>query len=60
MINKILKADQCWRTEEEGVEIETLLDSDPPPPLPKEAWRHMKGWYKSADNHGSPSAQITL
>ena len=44
--------------EEIGGEIEKLLGADPP--LHKEAWHRMKGWYKAAVNRAPPPARVTL
>ena len=41
-----------WRTEEAGKEIERLLGVDPP--LHREAWYRMKGWYKAAVDRAPP------
>ena len=43
-INVILKGKRIRRTEEAGEDLELLLGADPP--LHKEAWNRMKGWYK--------------
>ena len=45
-INASLKAGMRRRTEEAGEEVERLLGADPP--LHREAWRRMKGGYRSA------------
>ena len=39
-------------------EVETLLGSDPP--LHREAWHRIKGWYKAAVDCDPPPAQVTL
>ena len=44
--------------EEAGEEIERLLGVDPP--LHKEAWHRMKGWYKAAVKCAPPPARVTL
>ena len=41
-----------------GTDVEALLGGDPP--NAKEAWRSMKGWYKSAVNRAPPPARATL
>ena len=49
----LLDGDWQRSTVEAGTVMETLLTSDPP--LIKEAWRQMKGWYKTDTNrHPSP------
>ena len=30
------------------------------PPLPREAWRRMRGWYREAVNHALPPSRVTL
>ena len=45
-IAESLKGDRKRRVEIAGEEVETLLGADPPNPW--EAWRQLKGWYKSA------------
>ena len=54
----ILKEDRHRRTEEAGKELERLLVSDPP--LRKESWHWMKGWYQAAVERTPPSAQVAL
>ena len=44
-IRAILTTDRRRRTEEAGAEVEALLGSDPP--LHREAWHRIKGWYKA-------------
>ena len=41
-----------------GQEVETILGEDPP--NAKEAWRRLKGWYKSTVNRAPPHARSTL
>ena len=41
-----------------GKYMERILNGDPP--LPREAWRRMHGWYISAVDHSPSPAQITL
>ena len=38
--------------------METLLTGDPP--LPREPWKRMWGWYREAVDHALPPAQVTL
>ena len=40
------------------VEVETLLGSEPP--IPREAWQPLKGWYKAAVERALPPARFTL
>ena len=35
-----------------------LLGSDPP--MPREAWQRLKGWYKAAVDRAPPPAWVTL
>ena len=53
-----MKGDRRRRSEEEGAEGETLLGLDPP--LHREAWHQLKGWYRDAVNCALPSARVTL
>ena len=53
-----MKAYQQRRVETAGGKIEDLLTSEPP--LHKEVWHHMKGWYKVVDVRASPPARITI
>ena len=38
--------------------MEALLRSDPP--LHREAWRRIKGWYQATVYHSLPPARVTL
>ena len=53
-----LKGDRKRRVETAGEEVETLLGADHP--NPREAWRRLKGWYKSAVNRAPPPTRATL
>ena len=53
-----LKDDRRRRAEEAGVEVETLLGSDPP--LHREDWHRIKGWYRAAVERAPPPARVTL
>ena len=44
--------------EDAGKDVEALLGGDPP--ISKEAWRRMKGWYRAAVNRGLPPARATI
>ena len=57
-IKASLKEEMRRRAEEVGAEVETLLGSDPP--LRREAWHRIKGWYKAAVGHAPPPARVTL
>ena len=46
------------RTEEAGAEVEALMGSDPP--LHREAWHQIKGWYKAAFDRAPPPARVIL
>ena len=50
-----------WKrwAEETGRNNESLLATDPPPPL-REAWVRMQGWYRDAANIPPPPARISL
>ena len=41
-----------------GVELEALLGADPP--VHREAWHWIKGWYKAAVDHNTRPARVTL
>ena len=53
-----LKGDRRRRVEAAGAEVETLLGSDPP--MPREAWQWIKGWYKAGVDRDPPTAGVTL
>ena len=57
-IKVILREERKRRVEEAGAEVETLLWLDPP--LHREAWHRIKGWYKAAVNRAPPSARVTF
>ena len=57
-IRASLKIDRKRRAEDAGAEVEALLVSDPP--LHREAWHRIKGWYKAAFNRAPPPARVTL
>ena len=57
-IRASLQGDRKRRVDIAGQEVETLLGEDPP--NPKEAWRRLKGCYKSAVNRALPPDQATL
>ena len=57
-IAESLKGNRRQRAEEAGAEVEELLGSDPP--LQREAWHRIKGWYQAAVNRDPPSARVTL
>ena len=46
-----------WVDAEEE-DVEQLLTGDPP--LRREAWRRMRGWYRAAVDHAFPPARFTL
>ena len=50
--------DRRHRSEEAGAEVEALVGADPP--LQREAWHRIKGWYQAAVDHAPPPAQVTL
>ena len=43
---------------EAGAEVEAMLGADPP--LHREAWHQINGWYKAAFDHAPPPARVTL
>ena len=53
-----LAADQKRRADEAGAEVEALVEADPP--LIKEAWYCIHGWYKAAVDRAPPPARVTL
>ena len=53
-----MKGDMRQRTEEAGADVETLLGLDPP--LHREAWHRIKGWYRAAVDHAPPPAWVNL
>ena len=53
-----LKVDRRRRFEAAVAEVETLLGSDPP--MPREAWQRIKGWYKDAVDRAPPAAWVTF
>ena len=46
------------QAEEAGAEVEALMGSDPP--LQREAWHWIKGWYTAAFECSPPLARVTL
>ena len=57
-VAEILKGGRRRREEEAGKEVETLLGSDPP--LHREAWHRLEGWYWAEVDRAPPPAQVTL
>ena len=57
-IKASLQEDRKRRAEEAGADVETLLGSDPP--LHREAWHRIKGWYKDAVDRAPPPDRFTL
>ena len=57
-IRASLQGGRKRRVETAGQKVETLLEEDPL--NPKEAWRRLKGWYKSTVNRSPPPARATL
>ena len=57
-IRASLKGDRKRRVEIVGEELKTLLGEDPP--NAKEAWRMLKGWYKTVVSRVPPPARSTL
>ena len=53
-----LSMDRKRRVEDSGHTIESLLTSDPP--LIREAWVDMWGWYRYAANRPPPTARVSL
>ena len=58
MIMASLRDDKQQRSEEAGSEVEVLLGSDPP--LHRETWHRIKGWYQAAVDRDPPPAWVTL
>ena len=57
-INASLKEDMRKRTEEAGEEVERFIGADPP--LHREAWHRMKGWYQATVDCAPPPARVAL
>ena len=57
-ITMSLKVYRRLRAEEAGEEVEKLLGSEPP--IHREAWHRMKGWYQAAVDRVPPPARVTL
>ena len=57
-IKASLREDRQRREEEAGAEVEILMGLDPP--LHRDAWHRIKGWYKSAVDRAPPPAWVTL
>ena len=53
-----LKGDRRRRVETAAEEVKALLGADPP--MPWEAWKRLKGCYKSAVDRALPPARATL
>ena len=53
-----LKGDRQRWVEEAGADVEALLGSDPP--LHREAWHWIKGWYWAAIDRAPTPAWVTL
>ena len=53
------KGDNNQRAAEARAEVESLLASDHPP-LVKEVWRRMRGWYKESINRPLPLAHVNI
>ena len=47
-----LQEDRQRQAEEAGAEVEKMMGSDPP--LQREAWHQIKGWYKAAVDRAPP------
>ena len=57
-VKKILAEDRRRRADEAEVEVEALVEADPP--LIQEAWYRIQGWYKAAVDRSLPPARATL
>ena len=57
-IAAILKGDRRRRVETAGDKVEGLLGADLP--IPREAWKRLKGWYKAAFDRAPPPARAML
>ena len=53
-----LKGDRRRIVETAGEEVEALLGADPP--MPRETWQRLKGWYKFAVDCAPPPAELRL
>ena len=57
-ITAILRDNKRQWAEEAGNELESLMGSDPP--LQREAWHRIKGWYRAVVKCAPPPAWVTL
>ena len=57
-ITESLRGDRRRREEETGADMEALLRSDPP--IHREEWNRIKGWYWAAIEPAPPPAWVTL
>ena len=57
-ITASLKGERRRIVETAGEELEALLGADPP--MPREAWQRLKGWYKAVVDRAPPPARATL
>ena len=57
-IRASLRTDRKRWAEEAGAEVEALLGSNPP--LDREAWHRIKGWYKATVDRAPLPARVTL
>ena len=57
-IKASLRDDRRRRAERTGEEAESLMRSDPP--LHREAWHRIKGWYKAVADRAPPPARVTV
>ena len=57
-IKASLKGYRRRRTEEAGEEVKRMLGSDPP--LHREAWHRMKGWYQATVDRAPPPSRVNL
>ena len=57
-ITESLKGDRRRRVETSRAEVEKILGADPP--IPREAWQWLKGWYKATVDCAPPLAWDTF
>ena len=57
-IKASFQEDRKRREEEAGSKVETLMGSEPP--IHREAWKRIKGWYKAGVDRAPPPDWVTL
>ena len=57
IIQAALKEYRIRQAATTGEDVEKILSGDPP--LPREAWSRIRGWYRSVVDHAPLPARIT-